>query len=387
MYRRESYSDGKTLSNVQWVLPDGDGLIMTEVSHASRCWFEKRNEAYGFAENPVEYLRERVKSLLDKADREIAEREFDGHPCVGFEIDAYKYGDYQTGRFDRIWFDQETRLPVRMERNGYPLSGDKERTHSLISDQYEYLAELPESLFKPEIPEGYINAEPDEIRSRKKREEKLEPPAAWKEDIYVKLDREELLVCRQQTVIVDASGVASHDSGWALYSESRNRVRIDLHDQAGRLLSTRWILADEDPVRDVTVSHELECYHEAEETLQGYNPRKNLKDYVQYMSDYANLDLGEDVVDEKPCIGFKYTSESHGDKSGRRFDLIWYERETKLPVRFEMRGMRQDRSGESWDMICSYQYFDEVPKGLFEIVIPDRYIEAHPDEVRKKRKK
>jgi hypothetical protein len=105
------------------------------------------------------------------------------------------------------------------------------------------------------------------------------------------------------------------------------------------------------------------------------------------MSDFADLDLGEDVVDEKPCIGFEYTSERHGDESGRRLDRIWYDLETKLPVRFEMRGMRQDRSGESWDLIYSYQYFDEAQESLFEIVIPDRYIEAHPDEVRENRMK
>lgn len=384
MYRRESYRDDLTLGNVQWVLPDGDGLRMVEVSHTFKCWFEKRDEAYGFVENPVEYLRERVESLLEKADRKIEEKNFDGRACVGFEIEAYKYGDYMTGRFDRIWFDQETKLPVRVERNGYPLSEGGEMTHSLISDQYEYLTEIHPDLFEPKIPEGYVNAEPDEIRSGKKKEEKVDPPAAWEEKIYEKLDEARMLFSHQHTVIVDAAGNSNSDTGWALYYESDNRVRIDLQDNNGTLVSTRWILANEDPVRNVTVSHELECYHETDETGPGHNPRKNLKDYVRYMSGFADLDLGEDLVDEKPCIGFEYTATNHGDETGRRLDRMWYDRETRLPVRFEMRGMRDDQSGATWDMIYSYQYFDEIPEGIFDIVIPDGFINAHPDEVRKK---
>ena len=170
-YRRDRYDEGKNIMNIQWVIPDGTDLLMVEVSLEHKCYFKRRNERYGFIPNPVEELGWYVR-LLDRADRTLDTREFDGRECIGFEVSAGKYGDNRDGRFDRIWFDLNTKLPMRIERHGLPDSFDAGRSMTIIHDQFEYYTKVPVDLFEPQIPEGFINAHPDEIRAAKEKEPK-----------------------------------------------------------------------------------------------------------------------------------------------------------------------------------------------------------------------
>ncbi|MCL5279213.1 MAG: RNA polymerase sigma factor [Planctomycetes bacterium] len=64
---------------------------------------------------------------------------------------------------DHIWFDTQTRLPVRIEQMGRPVTGDATRTFTIIMDQFVYDAQLPADTFLPP-PEGFINAHPDDLR-------------------------------------------------------------------------------------------------------------------------------------------------------------------------------------------------------------------------------
>jgi len=171
-YRRDRYDDGKNIMNIQWVIPDGKDLLMVvEVSLEYKCYFKRRNERYGFIPNPVEELGWYVR-LLDRADRILGTREFDGRNCIGFEVSASKYGDNPDGRFDRIWFDLKTKLPMRIERHGLPDSFDAGRSMTIIHDQFEYYAKVPVDLFEPQIPEGFIYGHPDEIRAAREKERK-----------------------------------------------------------------------------------------------------------------------------------------------------------------------------------------------------------------------
>jgi len=76
-YRRDRYDNGVDLANVQWVLADGNDLRMIEVSYDDRCYFERKNEAYGYVEDIMGRLRSSVQ-LLDKADRILKTEVFDG---------------------------------------------------------------------------------------------------------------------------------------------------------------------------------------------------------------------------------------------------------------------------------------------------------------------
>ncbi len=174
-YRRDRYHwrDGKTVTNTQWIFPDGNAAEMLEISYEYECYFEQTTKWLPFFEEEMKRLQWYVK-LLDRADRMLGTEIFDGHECIGFEVSAAKYGDNPQGQFDRIWFDVETKLPARIENHGLRSSFDASQTHTTIYDQFDYYAAVPVELFEPEIPEGFINARSDEIRAAREREIKGE---------------------------------------------------------------------------------------------------------------------------------------------------------------------------------------------------------------------
>jgi len=108
--------------------------------------------------------------MLDKADRMLEKEIFDGHECVGFEIDISKDGDDLKGRIDRIWFDVETKLPVRIERHGCTIPGDPGITLTSIHDRFKYHVQIPAEKFEPKIPDGFLNTDPYELSDAERRQ-------------------------------------------------------------------------------------------------------------------------------------------------------------------------------------------------------------------------
>jgi hypothetical protein len=162
-YRRDIY-DGDTLREIQWYVPDGDGMIQTGMRFDLKCYGAVRHEGSFGIEDPVERLRFFIRQL-DKADRFLGERAIEGHDCVGFEISADKYGDNPPTWLDSIWFDKETRLPVRIEQSGRPVTSDATSTFTTIQDRFDYAPQLPADTFIPQPPpKGFIEAHPDDLR-------------------------------------------------------------------------------------------------------------------------------------------------------------------------------------------------------------------------------
>ena len=102
----------------------------------------------------------------------MGETVIEGCNCLGFEISAGKYGDNPEQWIDCIWFDIETKLPVRIEEHGRPVTDHPEKTFTIIKDQFDYNPELPADTFIPETPEGFIHAHPDEIKAAREKERK-----------------------------------------------------------------------------------------------------------------------------------------------------------------------------------------------------------------------
>jgi len=168
-YRRDIY-DGDVLREIQWYIPDGDGTLHHSVRFDLQSYFTHTGEGSFGNYDPVERMRFYV-SLLDQADELLGEQIIDGRNCVGFEISAARYGDNPADWFDCIWFDVETKLPVRMEKHGRPVTNQPDKTFTTIQDQFDYNPQLPDDTFVPETPEGFINAHPDEIRATREKEQ------------------------------------------------------------------------------------------------------------------------------------------------------------------------------------------------------------------------
>ena len=168
-YRRDIY-DGDFLREIQWYVPDGNGTLHHSIRFDLESYFINRGEGSFGNHDPIERMRFYV-GFLDKADRLLGEEVIDGYNCVGFEISAGKYGNNPEQWIDRIWFDVETKLPVRIEKHGRPVTDHPDETFTTIQDQFDYYPELPTDTFTPWIPEGFINAHPDEIRATRKKEQ------------------------------------------------------------------------------------------------------------------------------------------------------------------------------------------------------------------------
>jgi outer membrane lipoprotein-sorting protein len=169
-YRRDIY-DGDFLREIQWYIPDGNDMIQHYVRFDLQCHGALRHKGTFGTQDPVERMRFYVR-LLDKADKLLGERFIDNHNCVGFEISASKYGDNPEQWVDRIWFDVETKLPVCIEKHGRPVTDQPNKTFTTIQDQFDYNPQLPADTFTPWVPEGFINAHPDEIQQGRQKEQK-----------------------------------------------------------------------------------------------------------------------------------------------------------------------------------------------------------------------
>jgi len=163
-YRRDIY-DGDQLREIQWYIPDKDGkTIQTGFRHDTKTYFTSIGGGSFGNSDPISRMRFYV-DLLDKADRVLSVEEFEGHECVGFEISADKYGNNPPEWIDRIWFDVETKLPIRIEKHGHHFTGRPDMKYYKIKDKFDYNPDLPADTFVPWYPEGYIFAHPDDIRS------------------------------------------------------------------------------------------------------------------------------------------------------------------------------------------------------------------------------
>jgi hypothetical protein len=159
-YRRDIY-DGDVLREFQWYVPDADGLTtFTSVRFDTRTYYTAAPGTGSFGQtDPIERMRFYV-NLVDKADRILSTQSIDGRQCVGFEIRASKYGDNPDTWIDRIWFDVQTRLPVRIEECGRTVM-------TWVQEQFDYNPDLPADTFTPQIPEGFtFSDKPDELRRK-----------------------------------------------------------------------------------------------------------------------------------------------------------------------------------------------------------------------------
>jgi hypothetical protein len=158
-HRTDIY-DGDFFREIQWNVPDGNDMIGYSIRFDLGSYFIKTREGVrnsGKKSDPAKGLRYCVQDL-DRADRLLGTEVIDGHECVGFE------NDREDGETERVWFDVETKLPVRLEsRNLIRSPGSKDRI-IIIQDQYDYDVDVTPETFVPYIPEGFISGHPDDFK-------------------------------------------------------------------------------------------------------------------------------------------------------------------------------------------------------------------------------
>ncbi len=98
-----------------------------------------------------------LSAHVDRADCMLENAKIEGVECIGVEISAAKYGGRPATTKDRMWFDVNTKLPVRMEnvrtKDKYWQQNVEKKVRVL--DRFKWSPELPDDIFNPKIPEGF----------------------------------------------------------------------------------------------------------------------------------------------------------------------------------------------------------------------------------------
>lgn len=376
-YRRDRYDDGVHIMNTQWVVPDGNGIEMMEVSYEYECWFAEHDEAYGFIESIVERMRGYV-DLLDRADRLLETEVFDGHKCVGFEIGAARYGDNPEGRFDRIWFDVETKLPMRIERHGITLDYDPGRTMILIHDQFEYFAEVPADLFVPEIPEGYLNAHPDEVRAARNAKTKgemvfAEVPEGLKDTIVSALKTVETGTYRKSHVLTAFSGAAWREDDYSDASLARTTWFV----LEGKSPEGPFEPRDSSVVAETNVDFQKKTFRVIEHTGSS-QPRHLMRSilFVVGLLDRADYFYEAVEIDDVPCFGFDISAKKYGDNPDGMLHRAWFDAETDLPVRMEFEFVSESSGRKVIQVKDQFEWNPALPDDFFAPQIPPDFTPA-----------
>jgi hypothetical protein len=386
-------SQASVLQHVTWKVPDGQDLMQYDVSFEFQCYTIERIEGEAYERDPTEKLRFYV-NLLDKADRILDTEVFEDRECVGFEIDTSKYGDNPVGRVDRIWFDVRTKLPIRIERHGRPITNRPGQTFTLIQDQFEYYAQIPLELFEPGIPNDFINATTHEVRAAREKEEKKEMifadvPPALKGEIAAALNAVESAVYRERLGFVrdgnwlftDGDRIYLSQYDWRKDSYSGDQVRrtewfvtdkadwgetsLDFNDRNFRLIQTIVNFADRS-CRVIT--HGSRSHPD--------NPMDRITFLAGWM-DSADRFFADEQIEGIDCFGFELSARKYGTNPDTSKHRLWFDAETMLPVKVESEWVQDD--GPRKRVSDEFQWNVELPPDIFIPDIPQDFKLSEPD--------
>ncbi len=376
----------QTLVSSSWQVPDGTDLVGTAVSYESECYTVERHVGGAYERDPLERLRFYVH-LLDKADRVLGTETFEDRECVGFEIRASRYGDNPEQWKDRIWLDIETKMPVRIEEHGRPITNHPEQTFTEILEQFEYHTEVPAAMFEPVIPDGFVNAHPDEIRAARERAEKGEMiwadvPKGLKGEVIAALDEVRTAVYWRGTQKV---------------SLSRHAWRADHYGPSGQVRRTEWFtIAKEDMGatsfdfndKDFRLTHTTVDFADRtfERVTHGKASRpRHPMDRIRRLAgliDRADRTLDNKEIDGLKCFGMEISAKKYGTNPDGALHRLWFDAESKLPVRMETEWPRPDGKGKSLSGLGRFDWDPNLPPDTFVPVIPEGFMNAHPDDRR-----
>ncbi|MHC4603487.1 MAG: hypothetical protein ACYS6W_09175 [Planctomycetota bacterium] len=378
-YRKDVYDNSNNIICIQWILPEGEGFMMHGVWFKEQCYFPQEVEWRHFYMEEMDRLRQYV-DLLEKPERILGTEIFEGRECVGFEISYSKDGKKQEGRFDRIWLDVVTKLPLRIEKHGIRDSFETPgQTLTNIQDQFEYYAEVPVETFTPEIPEGFINANPYEIQAAKRKEKKremvvAEVPPDLKKEIVGALKKVETAIYREKY----------EELSWGFYL-SQNAWRKEYYSD-DELYKTEWYVIEKPDVEKTgdeladarlrlkltkVIQTNVDYRHKTYQIITHEYPLPwNPLHYMLFLMgfvDQADRILENEEIGEVECFGFEVRSKKYGDYPDGMKNRWWFDVKTKLPVRMELVWLE---NGELRQPKTIKEHFDWKPELDEETFIP-----------------
>ena len=369
------------LQHVTYKVPDGQDLIQFGVSYEHQCYTISIIEGGAYQRDPVDRLRFYV-NMLDNADRLLDTKVFQGRECVGFEISADKYDDNLENWTNRIWFDVHTKLPVRIEKHGRPITNRPSETFTFIQDQFEYYAQVPAEMFKPEIPEDFINAKPSDVHAAKEKLQKgqmlyADVPTGLKDEIAAALKGVKTAVYREfggEWIYISEydwrkdsySGEQLRKTVWYVTDKADwGKTSFDFNDKNFRLIQTTVNFAD----------------RSYKETTHGSKSHpNNPMDRIFFLAGYidkADRFFESRQIEGIECFGFELSAKKYGSNPDTSIHTIWFDTETMLPVKMEFEWLQDD--GPRKKVLDQFKWNAELPAETFIPEIPADFTFIEPN--------
>jgi outer membrane lipoprotein-sorting protein len=375
--RRDKFYDD-TLVSTMWEVPEDVGSVCRyDVSFEYECYTVQTYESGPIPSDPVKMLRLYV-GLLDQADRVLGTETFEGKECAGFEVSAAKYGDNPEGWVDRIWFDTETKLPIRIEQHGRPVTDHPEQTFTFVKDEFEYYVDVPAEKFEPQIPEGFSNTHPDNIRAERELKEKGEMvfadvPPHLKDRLMAALDQAEIVAYTEtgqtRVYLSRYAWCREHFDGddlkrsewYVIKQEDATGTSLDFNDESFHLVHT-------------TVDYQNGTYKIVTHGRQDWprHPLDSLRHPIGYI-DRADRVLDDSLIEGIACFGLELSAKKYGTNPDGMIHRLWFSTETDLPVRMEFEFMNET-SGRTVILVKDQFQWDPVlPDDFFVPQVPPEF--------------
>jgi outer membrane lipoprotein-sorting protein len=386
----DSFGDVKPdsiLQNVTFNLPDVNNLITYNLSYEYKCYSIREYKGEAYIKDPVENLLFYV-NLLDKADQILNIETFEGKKCIGFEIRASKYGDNPPERIDRIWFDVETKLPVRIENHGITITGQPGTTLTNIIDRFVYYAQIPSELFVPNIPDDFINAEPSEIQKVMEEQEKSQMIYA---DVPPELVDATVKAINSVENVVYWLHIGISQNGEQKYFQNREqlisrytwRENVYFNDE---LQQTEWYITSQSDwgktsfdfndkkfsVVQIILNNSQHTYKTI--TYGRSSHPDNPLDRIIFLEGWFNKAdkfFENEEIDGKECYGFELSARKYGTNPDTTKHRLWFDKKTNLPVRIEDEWLEDD--GPRTMIKDQFEWNMEFPIDTFIPDIPKDY--------------
>ena len=347
-YRSEIRDETNNIIQIQWTLSADDGFVKYQVWPEYRCYTQEPEKTPPSYDGVMGWLQRWVR-LTSKANRILGTRTVEGRQCVGFEINPGTYEGFLVQVPVHVWLDVETKLPVSIERRGLPVDYDSTMKLTLIYDQFDYHAEVPDDMFTLQIPEGYVNSHRDDIiAARKGPMVYADVPTKLKNEIVAALKEVETAVYHQHSEITvegDKNVYPPHiiflskdtwreDSyGWkdrrqiiewyAIERKGQQETSLDFDEDNFKLTHTT-VNFDDKTHRVVTYTKDDGPRHPMATILR-------LAGYV----DRADRMLEDAKIGGIECFGVEISAGKYGGTPASTKHRMWFDTKTKLPVRME----------------------------------------------------
>jgi outer membrane lipoprotein-sorting protein len=173
VWRQDTYNEEVKLRKTEWFAIEKEDmgekswdfndknyrLTQTIVNFEKKTYTKVVHRSDSHPQHPMDRILF-LAGNVNLADRMLENTNIEGIECFGLELSAKKYGTNPDGMLHRLWFNVETKLPVRMELEWLGDGGNKS---AIMEDQFEWNVEVPAEIFTSQIPPDFTFVEPDQM--------------------------------------------------------------------------------------------------------------------------------------------------------------------------------------------------------------------------------